>query len=57
MFNRMNIVCSVNLSGLVSSVRRALASKLRGPWFKLLPGRVVAIIMCGAPPGLKLALS
>ncbi len=30
------------ISGLVSSVRTALASKLRGPGFKSLPGTVVA---------------
>ncbi len=48
------------LSGLVSSVRRALASKLRGPGFKSQPGTVggpVTIIMWGARPGWKLALS
>ncbi len=47
-------------SGLVSSVRRALASKLRGPGFKSQPGTVgspVTIIMWGARPGWKLALS
>ncbi len=47
-------------SGLVSSVRRALASKLRGPGFKSQPGTVggpVTIIMWGARPCWKLALS
>ncbi len=47
-------------SGLVSSVRRAFASKLRGPGFKSRPGTVggpVTIIMWGARPGWKLALS
>ncbi len=46
-------------SGFVSSVRRALASKLRGPGFKSRPGTVggpVTIIMWGARPGWKLAL-
>ncbi len=46
--------------GLVSSVRRALASKLRGPGFNSRPGTVggpVTIIMWGARPGWKLALS
>ncbi len=46
--------------GLVSSVSRALASKLRGPGFKSWPGTVgvpVTIIMWGARPGWKLALS
>ncbi len=46
--------------GLVSSGRRALASKLRGPGFKSRPGTVggpVTIIMCDARPGWKLALS
>ncbi len=46
--------------GLVSSVRRALASKLRGLGFKSRPGTVggpVTIIMWGAWPGWKLALS
>ncbi len=49
-----------NTSGLVSSVRRSLASKLRGPGFKSQPGTVgapVTIIMWGARPGWKLALS
>ncbi len=48
------------LSGLVSSVRRALASKLRGPGFKSRSGTTggpVTIIMWGARPGWKLALS
>ncbi len=48
------------LSGFVSSVRRALASKLRGPGFKSWPGTVggrLTIIMWGARPGRKLALS
>ncbi len=47
-------------SGLVSSIRRALASKLRGPGFKSRSGTVggpVTIIMWGARPGWKLALS
>ncbi len=47
-------------SGLVSSVRRALASKLRGHGFKSWPGTVggpVIIIMWGALPGWILALS
>ncbi len=47
-------------SGLVSLVRRALASKLRGPGFKSQPstvGGLVTIIMWGARPGCKLALS
>ncbi len=46
--------------GLVSSVGRALASKLRGPGFKSRPGTMgcqVTIIMWGARPGWKLALS
>ncbi len=49
-----------NLSGLATSVRGALASKLRGPGFKSGPGTVsglVTIIMWGARPGCKLALS
>ncbi len=54
-------VCIINvLSGLVGSFRRALASKLRGPGFKSRPGTVggpVTIIMWGARPGWKLALS
>ncbi len=42
----------LKLSGLVSSVRRALASNLRGPGFKSWPGTVcVTIIMWGALPG------
>ncbi len=48
------------LSGLVSSVRRAHASKPRGLGFKSRPGTVVGpvtIIMWGARPGWKLALS
>ncbi len=48
------------LSGLISSVKRALASKLRGPGFKSRSGRVggpVTMIMWGARPGWKLALS
>ncbi len=48
------------LAGLVSAVMRALASKLRGPGFKSRPGTVgglVTIIMWGARPGCKLALS
>ncbi len=47
-------------SGLISSVRRVLSSKLRGPVFKFWPGIVggpVTIIMWGARPGWKLALS
>ncbi len=50
----------IYLSGLVSSVRRALASKLRGPGFNSRPGTVggqATIIMWGARPGWKLALS
>ncbi len=50
----------VLLSGLVSSVRTAFASKLRGPGLKSWPGTVggpVTIIMWGAQPGWKLALS
>ncbi len=50
----------IDLSGLVSSIRRALASKLRGPGFKSRPDTVsgpVTIIMCGARTGWKLALS
>ncbi len=46
------------ISGLVSSVRRALASKLRGPGFKSQPGTVggpVTIIMWGARPGWKIS--
>ncbi len=41
----------VPLSGLISSVRRALSSKLRGPGFKSQPGTVgglVTIIMWDA---------
>ncbi len=41
------------LPGLVSSVRRALSCKLRGPEFKFQPGTVggpVTIIMWGAQP-------
>ncbi len=52
--------CPRGLSGLVSSVGRALASKLRGPGFKSRPGTAVGpvtIIMWGARPGWKLALS
>ncbi len=48
------------MSGLVSSVRRALAPKLIGPGFKSRPGTVdgpVTIIMWGSRPGWKLALS
>ncbi len=48
------------MSGFVSSVRRARASKLRGAGFKSRPVTVsgpVTIIMCGARPGCKLALS
>ncbi len=48
------------IAGLVSSVRRALASKLRGPGFNSRPGTVggpATIIMWGAQPGWKLALS
>ncbi len=40
--------------GLISTVRRALSSKLRGPGFKSWPGTVggpVTIIMWGAWPG------
>ncbi len=47
-------------TGLVSSVRRALTSKLRGPGFKSRPvtvGGPVTIIMWGARLGWKLALS
>ncbi len=54
-YNSMNVLC-----GLVSSVRRALASKLRGPGFKSWPGTVggqVTIIMLGARPSWKLAFS
>ncbi len=50
----------VYLSGLVSSVGRALASKLRGPGFKSRSGTVggpVTMIMWGARPSWKLALS
>ncbi len=42
------------MSGLVSSVRRALSSKLSGSGFKSRPGTVgglVTIIKCGAGPG------
>ncbi len=56
--------CTVNnvtvRSDLVSSVRRALASKLRGPGFNSRPGTVggpATIIMWGVRPGWKLALS
>ncbi len=45
-------------TGLVSSVRRSAASKLRGSGFKSRPGTVggpVTIIMWGAWPGWKLA--
>ncbi len=44
---------SYGVPGLVSSVMRALASKLRGSGFKYWPGTVdgpVTIIMWGAPP-------
>ncbi len=44
----------MNESGLVSSVMRALASKLRGPEFKSRPGTVggpVSMTMWGAQPG------
>ncbi len=47
-------------SGLISSVGRVLASKLRGPGFKSRPGTVggpVTIIIWGARPCWKLALS
>ncbi len=43
-------------SGLVSSVWRALSSKVRGPGFESWPGTVdssVTIIMCSALPKLK----
>ncbi len=52
-------ICIVILS-LISSVRRAHPSKLRGPGFKYWPGTVggaVTIIMWGARPERKLALS
>ncbi len=55
----MSNLCPL-LSGLVSSVGRALASKMRGPGFKSRPGTVggpVIIIMWGARPDWKLALS
>ncbi len=45
-----DVTCST-VSGLVSSVRRALASKLRAPGFKSWPGTVggkVTIKMWGA---------
>ncbi len=60
--NRMHIILNENdnkvldgkshqlksLSGLFSSVRRALASKLRGPGFKSLPGTVGgSVTICG----------
>ncbi len=51
---------SAAIRSVASSVRRALASKLRGPGFKSWPGAVggpVTIIMRGARPGWKLALS
>ncbi len=54
---KMNVFIS---PGLVSSVRRALASKLRDPGFKSRPGTVggpVTIIMWSARPGWKLSLS
>ncbi len=54
------VIRHIFLSGLVSSVRRALTSKLRGPGFNSRPGTVggpVTIIMWGARPGWKLALS
>ncbi len=47
--NISNLPCSY-LSGLVSSVRRAHSSKLRGPGFKSQPGTVgglITIIMFG----------
>ncbi len=55
-----NLSLPHNYSGLVSSVRRAFASKLRGPGFNSRPGTVggpATIIMWGARPGWKLALS
>ncbi len=45
---RIDLLNIVSISDLVSSVRRALASMLRGPGFKSQPGRVggpVTIIM------------
>ncbi len=58
MFDLHKIVL-VSWSVLISSVRRALASNLRGPRFKSLPGTVggPVIIMWCARPGWKLALS
>ncbi len=55
-----NISCDATLSGFISSVSWALSSKLRSPGFKSWPGTVgglVTIIMWGARPGWKLALS
>ncbi len=48
------------MSDFISSVRRVLSFKLRGPEFKFWPGTVgvrVSIIMCGTQQGWKLALS
>ncbi len=48
------IFLDLSQTGLVSSVRRALAAMLRGPGFKSRPGTVgglVTIIMWGARPG------
>ncbi len=45
---RIDLLNIVSMSGLVSSVRRAHDSMLRGPGFKFKPGRVagpVIIIM------------
>ncbi len=37
---RIDLLNIVSMSGLVSSVRKALASMLKGPGFKFQPGRV-----------------
>ncbi len=53
MYYHISLSTFVPLSGLVNSVRRALSSKPRGPWFKSGPGTVdspVTIIMWGARP-------
>ncbi len=53
----LHIMNDYDDTGFASSVSKALASKLRGPGFKSRPGTVVTIIMWGARPVWKLALS
>ncbi len=60
-WNGQNIhLDTIMIKIFVSSDRRALASKLRVPGFKSRPGTLggpLTIIMWGAQPGWKLALS